>query len=215
MDSNTHLDWRHLNISLSYTEANVIIHNKCFIVHTVCNDPNKVSNSEQILHQWEAQHVKRSLCNLFLMHILPFYNTHRRVWIEVYKYLGVLFMSEGRTDREISRWICVASAVVKTLYWSVVVKWELARLYIHRLIYIPIPHLWFWNVGSDQKNKMADSAHDGWIDACESTEQDWKTQNRVNKLEKLFVVKHKLRRKHPEKWKRGAQVQCWHLGLLE
>ncbi len=46
--------------------------------------------------------------------------------VEEFKYLGVLFTSEGRMEREIDRWVGAASAVMWTLHRSVVVKWELS-----------------------------------------------------------------------------------------
>nr|XP_054589577.1 uncharacterized protein LOC129153652 isoform X2 [Nothobranchius furzeri] len=61
--------------------------------------------------------------------------------VEEFKYLGVLFTSEGRRDREIDRRNGSASAVMRTLNQSVVVKRELsrkARLSIYRSIYVPI-----------------------------------------------------------------------------
>ena len=60
--------------------------------------------------------------------------------VEEFKYLGVLFTSEGRMEREIDRRIGAASAVMRSLYRSVVVKKELsqkARLCIYRSIYVP------------------------------------------------------------------------------
>nr|XP_054589525.1 RNA-directed DNA polymerase from mobile element jockey isoform X1 [Nothobranchius furzeri] len=61
--------------------------------------------------------------------------------VEEFKYLGILFTSEGRRDREIDRRIGSASAVMRTLSRSVVGKRELsqkARLSIYRSIYVPI-----------------------------------------------------------------------------
>uniref|UniRef100_A0A8C6KT40 Reverse transcriptase domain-containing protein n=1 Tax=Nothobranchius furzeri TaxID=105023 RepID=A0A8C6KT40_NOTFU len=61
--------------------------------------------------------------------------------VEEFKYLGVLFTSEGRRDREIDRRIGSASAVMPMLSRCVVVKRELsqkARLSIYRSIYVPI-----------------------------------------------------------------------------
>ncbi|XP_077441792.1 uncharacterized protein LOC144063805 [Vanacampus margaritifer] len=46
--------------------------------------------------------------------------------VEEFKYLGVLFTSEARLEREIDRRIGAASAVMQTLYRSVVVKKELS-----------------------------------------------------------------------------------------
>ncbi|MDF4405451.1 reverse transcriptase domain-containing protein, partial [Vibrio parahaemolyticus] len=60
--------------------------------------------------------------------------------VEEFKYLGILFTSEGRMEREIDRRIGAASAVMRALNRSVVVKRELsqkARLLIYRLIYVP------------------------------------------------------------------------------
>uniref|UniRef100_A0A8C6L319 Reverse transcriptase domain-containing protein n=1 Tax=Nothobranchius furzeri TaxID=105023 RepID=A0A8C6L319_NOTFU len=61
--------------------------------------------------------------------------------VEEFKYLGVLFTSEGRTDREIDRRIGSVSAVMRTLNRSIVVNRELSqktRLSIYRSIYVPI-----------------------------------------------------------------------------
>ena len=60
--------------------------------------------------------------------------------VEEFKYLGVLFMSEGRMEREIDRRIGAASAVMRTLHGSIMVKRELSRkakLSIYQSIYVP------------------------------------------------------------------------------
>ncbi|KAK3564177.1 hypothetical protein QTP86_010807 [Hemibagrus guttatus] len=60
--------------------------------------------------------------------------------VEEFKYLGVLFTSEGGMDREIDRRIGAAAAVMRSMYRSVVVKKELSRkakLSIHQSIYAP------------------------------------------------------------------------------
>ncbi|KAK3550782.1 hypothetical protein QTP70_004917 [Hemibagrus guttatus] len=60
--------------------------------------------------------------------------------VEQFKYLGVLFTSEGRMDREIDRRIGAAAAVMRSMYQSVVVKKELSRkakLSIYQSIYVP------------------------------------------------------------------------------
>ncbi|KAK3512527.1 hypothetical protein QTP70_015639 [Hemibagrus guttatus] len=60
--------------------------------------------------------------------------------VEEFKYLGVLFKSEGRMDLEIDRWIGAAAAVMRSMYRSVVVKKELsqkAKLSIYQSIYVP------------------------------------------------------------------------------
>ncbi|KAK3550483.1 hypothetical protein QTP86_030724 [Hemibagrus guttatus] len=59
--------------------------------------------------------------------------------VEEFKYLGVLFTSEGRMDREIDR-RTAAAAVMRSMYRSVVVKKELSRqakLSIYQSIYVP------------------------------------------------------------------------------
>ncbi|KAK3559606.1 hypothetical protein QTP86_013548 [Hemibagrus guttatus] len=60
--------------------------------------------------------------------------------VEEFKYLGVLFTSEGRMDHEIDRQIGAAAAVMQSMYRSVVVKKELnrkAKLSIYQSIYVP------------------------------------------------------------------------------
>ncbi|KAK3525927.1 hypothetical protein QTP70_010995 [Hemibagrus guttatus] len=60
--------------------------------------------------------------------------------VEEFKYLGVLFTSEGRMDCEIDRRIGAAAAVMRSMYQSVVVKKELSRkakLSIYQSIYVP------------------------------------------------------------------------------
>ncbi|KAK3522015.1 hypothetical protein QTP70_021390 [Hemibagrus guttatus] len=60
--------------------------------------------------------------------------------VEEFKYLGVLFTSEGRMNREIDRRIGAAAAVMRSMYRSVVVKKELswkAKLSIYQSIYVP------------------------------------------------------------------------------
>ncbi len=60
--------------------------------------------------------------------------------VEEFKYLGVIFTMEGRMEREIDRRIGAASAVMRLMYRSVVVKKELsckAKLSIYQSIYVP------------------------------------------------------------------------------
>uniref|UniRef100_A0A8C2ZC47 Reverse transcriptase domain-containing protein n=1 Tax=Cyclopterus lumpus TaxID=8103 RepID=A0A8C2ZC47_CYCLU len=57
-----------------------------------------------------------------------------------FKYLGVLFTSEGKVEREIDRRIGAAAAVKQALYRSVLVKRELSRkakLSIYWSVYVP------------------------------------------------------------------------------
>ncbi|KAK3553016.1 hypothetical protein QTP86_031158, partial [Hemibagrus guttatus] len=60
--------------------------------------------------------------------------------VEEFKYLGVLFTSEGRMDRDIDRRVDAAAAVMRSMYRSVVVKKELswkAKLSNYQSIYVP------------------------------------------------------------------------------
>ncbi|KAI3371948.1 hypothetical protein L3Q82_006816 [Scortum barcoo] len=56
--------------------------------------------------------------------------------VEEFKYLGVLFTSEGKMEREIDRRIGAVSAVMRSVYRTVVVKKELSRKANAH------PHLW-------------------------------------------------------------------------
>ncbi|TWW60942.1 hypothetical protein D4764_05G0010320 [Takifugu flavidus] len=61
--------------------------------------------------------------------------------VEEFKYLGILFTSEGRIEQENNRQVGAVSAVMRALNRSVMVKKELswkAKLSIYRSIYIPI-----------------------------------------------------------------------------
>ncbi|KAI3352252.1 hypothetical protein L3Q82_005230 [Scortum barcoo] len=67
--------------------------------------------------------------------------------VEEFKYLGVLFTSEGKIEREIDRRIGAASAVMRSVYRTVVVKKEelsrKAKLSIYRSVNLRShPHLW-------------------------------------------------------------------------
>ncbi|KAK3541273.1 hypothetical protein QTP86_019410, partial [Hemibagrus guttatus] len=60
--------------------------------------------------------------------------------VEEFKYLGVLFTSEGRMDHEIDRRIGAVAAVMQSMYRSALVKKELsqkAKLSIYQSIYVP------------------------------------------------------------------------------
>ncbi|KAK3526552.1 hypothetical protein QTP70_030692 [Hemibagrus guttatus] len=62
--------------------------------------------------------------------------------LEEFKYLGVLFTSEGRMDREIDRQIGAAAAVMRSMYRSVVVKKALsqkAKLSIYQSMFLLSP----------------------------------------------------------------------------
>ena len=73
------------------------------------------SKSEAMVLNW-----KKVACSLWVGgELLP--------QVEEFKYLGVLFKSEGRMEREINRRISAAAAVMWSLYRSVVVKRELSQ----------------------------------------------------------------------------------------
>ncbi|KAI3368485.1 hypothetical protein L3Q82_025499 [Scortum barcoo] len=70
--------------------------------------------------------------------------------VEEFKYLGVLFTSEGKMEREIDRRIGAASTVMRSVYRTVVVKKELSRkakLSIYRSIYVLPPSPMVMNFG--------------------------------------------------------------------
>ncbi|KAK3506093.1 hypothetical protein QTP70_018234, partial [Hemibagrus guttatus] len=87
-----------------------------------------ISKSEAMVLDW-----KKVACTLQVgWELLP--------QVEEFKYLGVLLTSEGRMDREIDRRISAVAAVMRFMYWSVVVKKELsqkAKLSIYQSIYVP------------------------------------------------------------------------------
>ena len=64
------------------------------------------------------------------------------VWLKEFKYLGFLFTNErkGKTEKEISRRIGAAGAVLQSLNRTVVTKRELsqkAKLSVYRAIFVP------------------------------------------------------------------------------
>ncbi|KAI3359801.1 hypothetical protein L3Q82_014174 [Scortum barcoo] len=80
----------------------------------------------------DLQHVLERFAAEWVEKVLP--------QVEEFKYLGVLFTSEGKIEREIDRRIGAASAVMRSVYRTVVVKKELSRkakLSIYRSIYVP------------------------------------------------------------------------------
>ena len=61
--------------------------------------------------------------------------------VEKFKYLGVAFTSDGRQDKELDTRIGKASAVMRALHYSVVMKRELskkAKLSIFKAVFVPI-----------------------------------------------------------------------------
>ena len=62
--------------------------------------------------------------------------------VEKFKYLWVAFTSDGRQDEELDTRIGKASAVIRALHCSVVMKRELskkAKLSIFKAVFVPIP----------------------------------------------------------------------------
>ncbi|KAI3356516.1 hypothetical protein L3Q82_017721 [Scortum barcoo] len=88
--------------------------------------------------------------------------------VEEFKYLGVLFTSEGKIDRQIDRRIGAASAVMRWVYQTIMVKKEgsrKAKLSIYQSVYAPTltygHELWVMT----RKDKIADTSsrnEGGW-----------------------------------------------------
>ncbi|KAI3375645.1 hypothetical protein L3Q82_003952 [Scortum barcoo] len=93
--------------------------------------------------------------------------------VEEFKYLGVLFTSEGKMEREIDRRIGAASAVMRSVYRTVVVKKELSRrkLSIYRSICVPTltygHELWVMTERTRSRIQAAEMSflHAGWLGA--------------------------------------------------
>ena len=67
--------------------------------------------------------------------------------VEKFKYLGVAFTCDGRQDEELDARLCKASAVMRALHYSFVMKRELpkkAKLSIFKIGFVRIlsSHLW-------------------------------------------------------------------------
>ena len=65
--------------------------------------------------------------------------------VETFKYLGVVFMSDGSRNKGIDTWIGKANAVLRVLYCSAVTKRALsknARLSVFKCFFYSDPHLW-------------------------------------------------------------------------
>ena len=91
--------------------------------------------------------------------------------VKEFKYLGVLFASEGMMEREIGRRIGAAGAVLRSLYRTVVTKRELshkAKLSI------------YWSIDRSIFVPILTYCHEGWV----MTER---TRSRVQAAEMSFV----------------------------
>ncbi len=98
---------------------------------------------------WRVLSRKRVACPLLVGGVLL-------PQVEEFRYLLVLFTSEGRMEREIDRRI---GAVMRSMYRSVVVKKELSRkakLSIYRSIYVPTL-TYVMSFGSWPKDKIPDT----------------------------------------------------------
>jgi len=61
--------------------------------------------------------------------------------VEKFKYVGVVFTSDGRWCEQANRWIAKAKAVLHELYYSVITKREVsstAKLSVFKSVFIPI-----------------------------------------------------------------------------
>jgi len=61
--------------------------------------------------------------------------------VEKFKYLGIVFTSDGKKDEELDIRIGKASAVMRALQYSVVMKRELskkAKLSVFKTVFVPI-----------------------------------------------------------------------------
>lgn len=54
--------------------------------------------------------------------------SYGQVLVEKFKYFKVLFTSKSKREREIDRHVSARPAVMRTLYWSVVVKKNLSHM---------------------------------------------------------------------------------------
>ena len=82
--------------------------------------------------------------------------------VEKFKYLGVAFTSDGRQDEELDTRIGQASAVMRALHYSVVMKQELskkAKLSVFKAVFVPIltygHESWVYN---DRKNAITSAS---------------------------------------------------------
>ncbi|KAI3351701.1 hypothetical protein L3Q82_020541 [Scortum barcoo] len=111
------------------------------LVCIVCNDVHQASQDLQqhVLGQFAAECEVAGMKNPAPPSPRPWFSTGKE-WlalsglvkeglpqVEEFKYLGVLFMSEGKIEYKFGRWIGAASAVMQSVYWTVLVKKELSR----------------------------------------------------------------------------------------
>ena len=81
--------------------------------------------------------------------------------VEKFKYLGVAFTSDGRQDEELDTRIGKASAVMRALHYSVVMKRELSKkgkALSLQSSFCPHSHLWSCILGNDRKNAITSAS---------------------------------------------------------
>ena len=85
--------------------------------------------------------------------------------VEKFKYLGVAFTSDGKQDEELDTQIGKASAVVRALHYSVVVKREFlkkVKLSIFRTVFVSIFTCGHQSLVNDRKNAITRAKRPKW-----------------------------------------------------
>ena len=81
--------------------------------------------------------------------------------VEKFKYLGVAFTSDGRQDEELDTQIGKASAVMRALHYSVVIKTRIVengKALNFQSSICPHSHLWSWILGNDRKSAITSAS---------------------------------------------------------
>lgn len=75
------------------------------------------------------------------------------------KCLGIMFTGEMTVEQEMDRWFGVELAVLRSLYWSIVVKREPYSEALDLLLHVRLnPHPWSRAVGNDRKKKVVNTS---------------------------------------------------------
>ena len=85
--------------------------------------------------------------------------------VEKFKYLGVAFTSDGKQDEELDTQIDKASAVMRALHYSVVVKREFskkAKLSIFRTVFVAILTCGHQSFVNDRKSVITNAKRPKW-----------------------------------------------------
>jgi len=89
---------------------------------------NLVAHASDFMAQAEDLVTKYMLVILWHVPvILILFHTYSLKQVEKFKYLGVVFTSDERQDEELDTWIGKASAVMRALQYSIVMKRELSK----------------------------------------------------------------------------------------